>query len=84
MKGSEELMYYKLDDYLKRRIERVGNITSTNYELLGDFVPIESLMAMIDDLLVEYEVQVEKYEEFEKYVDDNYKFVGTQYYEYGE
>jgi hypothetical protein len=39
---------------------------------------------MIDDLLVEYEVQVEKYEEFEKYVEDNYKFVGTQYYEYGE
>lgn len=66
-------MYYKLDDNELERINRVCELTFTDYELLGNFIPVEMLMAAIEDLLIEVDRLEEKYKDFEQEVEDNYK-----------
>lgn len=77
-------MYCKLGEYEKRRIEKVSNILGNKLDMVGDLILVDNLVGLLEDLLVEYEVQVKKYEEFEKNVEENYKFIGEQIYEYGE
>lgn len=77
-------MYCKLDEYEKRRIERISNIVGEQLDMVRDLILVDNLVGLLEDLLIEYDVQVEKYEEFEKNVKENYKFIGEQTYEYGE
>ena len=77
-------MYCKLGEYEKRRIERVSDILGNKLDMVEDLILVDNLVGLLEDLLVEYEVQVKKYEEFKNYVDENYKFIGEQTYEYGE
>jgi hypothetical protein len=69
-------MYCKLGKYEKRRIERISNILGEQLDMVGDLISVDNLVGLLEDLLIEYDVQVEKYEEFEKYVEENYKFIG--------
>lgn len=77
-------MYCKLGEYEKRRIERISNIVGDQLDMAGDLILVDNLVGLLEDLLVKYDVQVEKYEEFEKDVKENYKFIGEKTYEYGE
>lgn len=77
-------MYCKLGEYEKRRIERISNIVGDQLDMVGDLILVDNLVGLLEDLLVKYDVQVEKYEEFEKNVKENYKFIGEKTYEYGE
>ena len=66
-------MYYKLSESELERIKRVSNMTCTDYELLGDFIPADSLVAMVEDLLTEVDNLQEKYDDLERDLQDNYK-----------
>lgn len=77
-------MYCKLGEYEKRRIERISDIVGDQLDMVGDLILVDNLVGLLEDLLVKYDVQVEKYEEFEKNVKENYKFIGEKTYEYGE
>ncbi len=66
-------MYYKLDEKELETINKVSVLTSTDYEVLGNFVPVESMYSMIEDLLDEIEHQKERYKDLEKDIEDNYK-----------
>lgn len=66
-------MYYKLNNDEFERIKEVEKITLGDYELLGNFIPVESMMNIIEDLLVELGKSEEKYKDFEQQVEDNYK-----------
>lgn len=77
-------MYCKLEEYEKRRIERISNIVGDQLDMVGDLILVDNLVGLLEDLLVKYDIQVEKYEEFEKNVEENYIFIGEQTYEYGE
>lgn len=66
-------MYYKLDEKEKEIMEKVSNQTYTDYELEGDFIPVDSLMSAIEDLLLEIEHQQECYEDLERDLEDNYR-----------
>lgn len=77
-------MYCKLGEYEKRRIERISNILGDQLDMVGDLILVDNLVGLLEDLLVKYDAQVEKYEEFEKNVKENYKFIGEKTYEYGE
>lgn len=81
---NKDTIYYKIDsNYMNERLKRVSDITGTDYDLIGDFVPVESLVCMVEDLLVEYNAQVEKYEEYQKYVDEYCVDTYNPYEEYG-
>ena len=69
-------MYCKLGEYEKRRIERISDILGEQLDMVGDLILVDNLVGLLEDLLIEYDVQVEKYEEFEKNVEENYKFIG--------
>lgn len=77
-------MYCKLNEYEKRKIERVSDILSEQLDIVGDLISVDDLVVLLEGLLIEYDVQVKKYKEFEKNVKENYKFIGEQTYEYGE
>lgn len=66
-------MYYKLNEKEKEIMEKVSNQTYTDYELEGDFIPVESLMSAIEDLLLEIEHQQECYEDLQRDLEDNYR-----------
>ena len=66
-------MYYKLNEKEKEIMEKVSNQTYSDYELEGDFIPADSLMSAIEDLLLEVEHQQECYEDLERDLEDNYK-----------
>lgn len=69
-------MYLKFDEDLYKKIVA---ITTTDYEKYGEFVPSESILPMIQDLVHEIDVLKEKQEEFEQDVEDNYRLIS-----YGE
>lgn len=66
-------MYYKLDNDEFERIKEVEKMTTSDYELVGNFIPVESMMATIEDLLVEIHNLEEERKEREQQIEDNYK-----------
>ena len=66
-------MYYKLTSDELDKVNKASKITSTDYDLKGDFIPVEKLASIMEDLLHELDVLQEKYEDLEKDLEDNYK-----------
>lgn len=63
-------MYLKISDDLKERIEKT---TGNDYDFIGNYLPSEKIETVIEDLLCEIHRLEEKYNDFEKEVEDNYK-----------
>lgn len=59
------------DEY--EMIKKIERITLSDYELLGDFVPSDSLMIIIEDLYVELEKEREKNADLRQDREDNYR-----------
>lgn len=66
-------MYVRLDLDDAELMQRVIKITGMDYEMLGDFIPVESLLHSIEDLMCEVERLEEKIEDLEQDIEDNYK-----------
>lgn len=64
------MMYLELDDKLKNKIE---NITNIDYDFKGNFLPSEKIISIFEDLICEIESLNEKFEDFKKDVEYNYK-----------
>lgn len=63
-------MYLRIDEDLYKEI---SDITMTNYEKVGDFLPYDSIIPMFEDLLAEIHHLEEKYEDLENDLESNYK-----------
>lgn len=63
-------MYIKIDSDLYKKIQA---ITMTDYDAIGDFIPSESIIPMLEDLLCEIDRLEEKYEDLERNLQDNYR-----------
>lgn len=61
------MMYQKLTSEECEKIKKIEKITLTNYEMLGEFIPSNSFMPIINDLFVELEKKNEKIEELKEY-----------------
>ena len=66
-------MYYKLNDDELEKMFKASEITLTDYELIGNFAPVERLINVIEDLLIELDKAEEKIKEIERDRDENYK-----------
>lgn len=66
-------IFYRMDENDRKLLDEVAEITITDYESFGDFIPVENLWNIIRDLKCEYNNLEEKYEDFVKDVEDNYK-----------
>ena len=69
----ENKSYYKLSTEEKNIIKRATSKTITEYDTENDFISVEHLMYMVEDLLNEIERLEEEKEEIIQDRDDNYK-----------
>jgi len=65
-------MYIEVSNKELERFNEISNITVTDYEFKGNFVPVVSLLTMIDDLLLEVHDRDDKIKEMEENVRENY------------
>lgn len=65
--------YYILNEDELERMYKVSKITMTDYDLIGNFAPVENLMAAIEDLLIELDKAEEKYKDLEEQLRENYR-----------
>lgn len=74
-------MYYKLDTNEYRTIMKIQELTNTDYEVLGNLIPVDSLMSCIDELLTEVERLQGKVKDLEDDIEQNYDLKRTSLYE---
>jgi hypothetical protein len=68
----------------RKLIEAAENITGSNYEASGDIISTDGIELMIEELIDSFYQVVEKFEDYVKEVDENYRRINTDpYYEYG-
>lgn len=74
----ESNIYLKLLDSEYKMLKEIEKITLTNYEV-GDIIKVYTLMAIIEDLKIEYDDINEKFEEYKKNIEENYNLVPKEY-----
>lgn len=67
------MIYQKLIFSEIELIKKIENITLSDYEIKGDYIEIDNLMTIIEDLFFEYESLKEKFEDLENDIKDNYR-----------
>ena len=65
--------YYKLSDDEKEIVKKVQGRTITEYDLHNDFIAVQDMMYMVEDLLNEISRLEEEKEEIIQDRNDNYK-----------
>lgn len=60
------MVYIKLDEKEKKYIEQASDRTITNYEIEGDFIPVDALISCIEDLLSEVDYLEERVEDLKE------------------
>lgn len=68
-------MYLELKQDL---IDKIEEITFTDYERKGDYIPAENIENMIKDLLCEIDRLNEKIEDMENDIRDNYRPISNE------
>lgn len=66
-------MYYKLEDNELKRIKEIESMAFSDYELIGNLIPVDSLIDAINDIFYEYEELKEKHKDLEQNLEENYK-----------
>ena len=69
----KDKMYYKLSDDEKEIIKKVQKRTITEYDIQNDFINVQHIMYMVEDLLNEIDRLEEELEEEIQDKNDNYR-----------
>ena len=71
--------YYRMNEKVMRLVGEIcENIPCGDYKIKGEFIPVESLISMIEDLYGEVEHIKEEFEDFKRDVEDNYRPIPYQ------
>lgn len=66
-------MYMLLTDTELEKINEISKITITDYEVQGNFVSGDKLLAALEDLLAFYHFKEEELEDLHKEISENYE-----------
>ena len=66
-------MYCKLNEKEKEIIQKASDLTSTDYQLEGDFINVDNLIVLVEDLVLVCDRLNECYRDLEQDIQDNYK-----------
>ena len=66
------MFYEKLDKEELEMIKNISKLTMTNYEITGDFIPVDSWKSLAEDLLYELDKLQEEFDDYKEFVKDNY------------
>lgn len=69
----KDKMYYKLSDDEKEIVKKVQKRTITEYDIQNDFINVQHIMYMVEDLLNEIDRLEEELEEEIQDKNDNYR-----------
>ena len=67
------MFYEKLDKEELEIIKNISKLTMTDYEIIGDFIPVDSWKNLAEDLLYEFDKLQEEFDDYKEFVKDNYK-----------
>lgn len=67
------MFYEKLGKEELEMIKNISKLTMTNYEITGDFIPVDSWKSLAEDLLYELDKLQEEFDDYKEFVKDNYK-----------
>lgn len=67
------MFYEKLDKEELEMIKNISKLTMTNYEIIGDFIPVDSWKILAEDLMYEFDKLKEEFDDYKEFVKDNYK-----------
>lgn len=56
----------------KKLLDKIKEITITDYEIEGNKVPVENVEAILDDLLLEIEKLEERVKDLDNYLQEEY------------
>ena len=56
-------------------MQQVSDITLTDYEITGNFIPVDSLMSAIEELLVELHRKEEEVSDLKNDIENNYQLI---------
>jgi len=65
-------MYVEVSDKELEKYKEVSDITITDYEFKGNFVPVVSLVAMVEDLLMTIHERDDMIIQMEENIKENY------------
>lgn len=74
----KDKIYYKLSDDEKEVIKKVQKRTITEYDIQNDFISVQHIMYMVEDLLNEIDRLEEELEEEIQDRKDNYKRISYE------
>lgn len=74
----KDKFYYKLSDDEKEIIKKVQKRTITEYDMQNDFISVQHIMYMVEDLLNEIDRLEEELEEEIQDKNDNYKRISYE------
>lgn len=66
-------MYMLLTDTELEKINEISKITITDYEVQGNFISGDTLLAALEDLLAFYHFKEEELEDLHKEISENYE-----------
>ena len=66
-------MYLELDNDEYKLLKEIEDITSTDYDMVGNLIPIDNLISVIDNLKHELDYSIERYKKLEQEVEENCK-----------
>lgn len=66
-------MYYRLDNKEFELLKRAEKLTITDYEIVGDLIPVESFISAIEDLMIEIDRLEEEVEDLKEDMEQNYR-----------
>lgn len=69
------MIYYSLTERELNLIEKISDITCTNYEIKNNMIEVEQFLSIIEDLKYAVQYEQEKYEDLVKDIYDNYKAI---------
>lgn len=77
-------MYYKLCESELKKVQDASSETMTDYQIEGNMIPVDNMMSLIEDLLVELHKRDERISDLESDINNYYELKNTDpYEEYG-
>lgn len=67
------MFYEKLSKDELEMVNNISKLTMTDYEITGDFIPVDSWKNLAEDLLYKLDKLQEEFEDYKEFIKDNYK-----------
>lgn len=69
-------------EFKEDKYKQVKDITNTDYDMKNSLIEIDALKSIIEDLLVEYDILKEKFDDYKNEVENSYELKQVDPYDF--